>query len=69
MFDAKPPKDADLPGGTGARFDWTPAGRPAIFERPHFLAGGLDPWNVAEADRPPARPWWTFPLAWSAVRA
>ena len=50
MFDAKPPKDAILPGGTGSRFDWTlTAGR--RFERPWFLAGGLDPWNVSEAMR------------------
>lgn len=50
MFDAKPPKDAVLPGGTGSRFDWTlTAGR--RFERPWFLAGGLDPWNVSEAMR------------------
>ncbi|MBE7218538.1 MAG: phosphoribosylanthranilate isomerase [Caulobacteraceae bacterium] len=48
MFDAKPPPDADRPGGVGARFDWAilkdaPAARGA------FLAGGLDPWNVGEA--------------------
>jgi phosphoribosylanthranilate isomerase len=48
MFDAKPPKDADRPGGLGAAFDWRlMAGR--RFERPWFLAGGLDPWNLAEA--------------------
>ncbi|NEX92988.1 phosphoribosylanthranilate isomerase [Caulobacter sp. 17J65-9] len=48
MFDAKPPKDSDLPGGVGARFDWTIlSGR--RFDRPWFLAGGLDPWNVADA--------------------
>lgn len=48
MFDAKPPEGATLPGGVGARFDWTMlAGR--RFARPHFLAGGLDPWNVGEA--------------------
>ena len=48
MFDAKPPKDAALPGGAGRAFDWSlMAGR--SFRRPWFLAGGLDPWNVAEA--------------------
>ncbi|HEX4179183.1 MAG TPA: phosphoribosylanthranilate isomerase [Caulobacteraceae bacterium] len=50
MFDAKPPKDADRPGGLGAAFDWSlMSGR--RFERPWFLAGGLDPWNLAEAVR------------------
>jgi phosphoribosylanthranilate isomerase len=48
MFDARPSGDAALPGGTGSRFDWTLlAGR--RFQRPWFLAGGLDPWNLAEA--------------------
>lgn len=48
MFDARPPKDAALPGGSGRAFDWSlMAGR--RFRRPWFLAGGLDPWNVAEA--------------------
>ncbi len=48
MFDAKAPADADRPGGLGEPFDWSLlAGR--RFERPWFLAGGLDPWNVAEA--------------------
>jgi phosphoribosylanthranilate isomerase len=48
MFDTKPPVDAERPGGLGQAFDWTLlAGR--RFQRPHFLAGGLDPWNVAEA--------------------
>jgi phosphoribosylanthranilate isomerase len=55
MFDAKPPKDSELPGGNGARFDWTIlAGR--RFERPWFLAGGLDPWNIPEALRLSAAP-------------
>lgn len=50
MFDARPPKDSALPGGVGAVFDWTLLqGR--RFARPWFLAGGLDPWNVAEAVR------------------
>jgi phosphoribosylanthranilate isomerase len=48
MFDAKPPKDATRPGGAGAAFDWSLlSGR--RFRRPWFLAGGLDPWNLAEA--------------------
>ena len=39
-----------LPGGMGASFDWDLlAGRRYL--RPHFLAGGLDPWNVSEAMR------------------
>jgi len=48
MFDAKPSPAADRPGGLGAAFDWSLlAGH--RFQRPHFLAGGLDPWNVGEA--------------------
>jgi len=48
MFETKPPKGADRPGGHGAPFDWSVlSGR--RFARPWFLAGGLDPWNVAEA--------------------
>jgi phosphoribosylanthranilate isomerase len=48
MFETKPPKDAERPGGLGRPFDWTLlAGRK--FQRPWFLAGGLDPWNLAQA--------------------
>jgi phosphoribosylanthranilate isomerase len=55
MFDAKPPKDADRPGGLGEPFDWTLlSGR--RFRRPWFLAGGLNPWNVADAVRASGAP-------------
>jgi phosphoribosylanthranilate isomerase len=48
LFDAKAPAGSDLPGGNGVGFDWTlMQGRK--FQRPWFLAGGLDPWNVAGA--------------------
>jgi phosphoribosylanthranilate isomerase len=48
MFEAKPAKDAERPGGNGRAFDWNLlAGR--RFQRLWFLAGGLDPWNLAEA--------------------
>lgn len=48
MFEGRPPKDATRPGGLGATFDWgLLAGR--RFQRPWFLAGGLDPWNLGEA--------------------
>ena len=55
MFDARPLEGSALPGGTGARFDWSLLeGR--RFSRPFFLAGGLDPWNVAEAVRASGAP-------------
>lgn len=50
MFDAKPPEGSSLPGGVGVSFDWSLlAGR--AFARPWFLAGGLNPANVADAVR------------------
>ncbi len=55
MFETKPPKDADRPGGLGEPFDWTLlSGR--RFARPWFLAGGLDPWNLAGAVRQSGAP-------------
>lgn len=48
LFDAKPPKGADLPGGLGLRFDWRllQHRQPVM---PWGLSGGLDPLNVTEA--------------------
>ena len=50
LFDAKPPKDATLPGGNGVAFDWTLLQRvdPRI---DYMLSGGLSAANVAEALR------------------
>ena len=50
LLDAKPPKDASLPGGNGVSFDWT------LLDdfnstKPWMLSGGLDPQNVSEAIR------------------
>lgn len=50
MFDAKPPEGSHLPGGVGARFDWTLLADRA-FRHPWFVAGGLTPDNVAQAIR------------------
>ncbi|MFT6073826.1 MAG: phosphoribosylanthranilate isomerase [Yoonia sp.] len=48
LVDAKPPKNADLPGGNGFAFDWRLiAGR--RWPVPWMLAGGLTPENVTEA--------------------
>ena len=50
LVDAKPPKDAALPGGNGVAFDWRLiAGR--RWPKPWMLAGGLTPDTVAEAVR------------------
>jgi phosphoribosylanthranilate isomerase len=48
LYDAKPPKGADLPGGNGLRFDWTLL-QGFRHPLPWALSGGLDPANVAEA--------------------
>jgi phosphoribosylanthranilate isomerase len=50
LLDAKPPKDADRPGGNGLTFDWTllEGFDPDV---PYLLSGGLRPGNVADAIR------------------
>ncbi|MBE1292657.1 MAG: phosphoribosylanthranilate isomerase [Rhodobacteraceae bacterium] len=48
LVDAKPPKNADLPGGNGLSFDWRLVNR-KYWPRPWMLAGGLTADNVAEA--------------------
>lgn len=50
LVDAKPPKEADRPGGNATAFDWSLiAGR--SWKAPWMLAGGLTPQNAAEAVR------------------
>ncbi len=48
LFDAKPPKDSDVPGGHGVAFDWQ------VLESldpdlEYMLSGGINAANVAEA--------------------
>ena len=50
LFDARPPKDAERPGGLGAAFDWRLLAGLRL-PRPWFLAGGLTPDNVSDAIR------------------
>lgn len=51
LIDAKPPRNADLPGGNGLAFDWRLLAGRKYWRRPWMLAGGLTPDNVAEAVR------------------
>lgn len=50
LFDAKPPKGSELPGGNAVSFDWTIL-KGYRSKLPWMLAGGLTPANVAEAIR------------------
>jgi phosphoribosylanthranilate isomerase len=50
LYDAKPPKDADRPGGHGRAFDWNLLAQVSR-RKPMMLSGGLNPDNVAEAIR------------------
>lgn len=48
LFDAKPPKDAVLPGGNGVAFDW-PILAGLDLAKPFMVSGGLDAGNVRDA--------------------
>ncbi|HJT06042.1 MAG TPA: phosphoribosylanthranilate isomerase [Stellaceae bacterium] len=50
LFDAKPPKDAVVPGGNGLVFDWQLLGG-RRWPLPWMLSGGLSPDNLGEAVR------------------
>jgi phosphoribosylanthranilate isomerase len=50
LFDAKPPKGSELPGGNGVSFDWTLlAGLDPSID--YMLSGGLNAANIGEALR------------------
>ena len=49
MLDAKPPKNAILPGGNGVSFDWSLLSGRKYWTKPWMLAGGLNAANVADA--------------------
>lgn len=48
LFDAKPPKGSDLPGGNGVSFDWTIL-QSLDADVNYMLSGGLNAENVGEA--------------------
>lgn len=48
LFDARPPKGAELPGGNGVPFDWRILDG---YRGDYFLSGGLTPQNVGAAIR------------------
>ncbi len=48
LFDARPPKGAERPGGHGVIFDWSIL-RGYVAETPYLVAGGLNSGNVAAA--------------------
>ena len=50
LFDAKPPKGAELPGGNGVPFDWRLLATLGS-DTPYMLSGGLNAGNIGEALR------------------
>ncbi len=48
LFDAKPPKGAELPGGNAVSFDWTIMKEYAS-PLPYMLAGGINAHNIEQA--------------------
>lgn len=48
LYDAKAPKNAELPGGNGIAFDWTLLSK-FVSAKPYMLSGGIDPINVRQA--------------------
>ena len=48
LLDAKPPKNAELPGGNGLPFDWHLLSGLDL-QKPFMVSGGLTPSNVGEA--------------------
>ncbi|MFC4624495.1 phosphoribosylanthranilate isomerase [Daeguia caeni] len=50
LFDAKPPKEAELPGGNGISFDWDLLAA-LDGDVDYMLSGGLNAGNIAEALR------------------
>ncbi|GAB1580289.1 phosphoribosylanthranilate isomerase [Phyllobacterium phragmitis] len=48
LFDAKPPKGSDLPGGNGVSFDWSLLAA-LDGDVDYMLSGGLNAGNIAEA--------------------
>jgi len=48
LLDAKPPKNAELPGGNGLPFDWHLLSGLDL-QKPFMVSGGLDPSNVGTA--------------------
>lgn len=49
LFDAKPPKNSELPGGNALSFDHRVLAAAKVGNTPWMLAGGLNPDNVAKA--------------------